>query len=156
MTGRTTGQCLPYSLTARGWVGLKQQVPPLRYAPVGMTLFLGNDKFFSKQKCHPDRIVPGFPAKLHWTGPRVRLSVRERRMKCTSATEFHRKSGGAEWRDLLFSFLLGGRAPDNLDEIVQPELAGEGCFHLIGVELKVLLCRHDWLIQGQTDYCPAQ
>ena len=23
-------------------------------------------------------------------------------MKCTSATRFHRKSGGAEWRDLLF------------------------------------------------------
>jgi hypothetical protein len=27
---------------------------------------------------------------------------RERRMKCASATKFHRKSGGAEWRDLLF------------------------------------------------------
>jgi hypothetical protein len=25
----------------------------------------------------------------------VRLSVRERRMKCTNATKFHRKSGGA-------------------------------------------------------------
>src|SRR3984885_11720059 len=30
----------------------------------------------------------------------MRLSVRERRMKCTSATKFHRKSGGAQWRDL--------------------------------------------------------
>ena len=28
---------------------------------------------------------------------------RERRMKFASATKFHRKSGGAEWRDLLFS-----------------------------------------------------
>jgi hypothetical protein len=45
--------------------------------------------------CHPDRSVPGFPATLHWTGPRVRLSVRERRMKCTNAIEFNRKSGGA-------------------------------------------------------------
>ena len=27
---------------------------------------------------------------------------RERRMKFPSATKFHRKSGGAEWRDLLF------------------------------------------------------
>jgi hypothetical protein len=49
----------------------------------------------SQQKCHPDRSVPGFPATLHWTSPRVRLSVRERRMKCTNATKFHRKSGGA-------------------------------------------------------------
>jgi hypothetical protein len=29
---------------------------------------------------------------------------RERRMKFASATKFHRKSGGAEWRDLLFLF----------------------------------------------------
>src|ERR1700691_4503449 len=50
--------------------------------------------------CHLDRSVPGFPATLHWTGPRVRLSVRERRMKCTNATKFHRKSGVAQWRDL--------------------------------------------------------
>jgi hypothetical protein len=32
----------------------------------------------------------------------VRLSVRERRMKCTNATKFHRKSGVAKWRDLRF------------------------------------------------------
>jgi hypothetical protein len=32
----------------------------------------------------------------------VRLSVRERRMKCTNATKFHRKSGGAKSRDLQF------------------------------------------------------
>jgi hypothetical protein len=50
--------------------------------------------------CHPDRSVPGFPATLHWTRPRVRLSVRERRMKCISVTKFHRKSGVAQWRDL--------------------------------------------------------
>ncbi len=48
-----------------------------------------------QQRCHPDRSVPGFPATLHWAGPRVRLSLRERRMKCTNATKFHRKSGGA-------------------------------------------------------------
>ncbi len=48
-----------------------------------------------KQKCHPDRSVPGFPATQHRTRPRVRLSVRERRMKCTNATMFYRKSGGA-------------------------------------------------------------
>jgi hypothetical protein len=55
-----------------------------------------------KQKCHPDRSVPGFPAERHWTWQRVRLSARERRMKCTNATNFHRKSGVAKWRDLLF------------------------------------------------------
>jgi hypothetical protein len=59
-----------------------------------------------KQNCHPDRSVPGFPATLHWTWPRVRLSVRERRMKSINATKSHRKSGGAQWRDLLF--LLAG------------------------------------------------
>ena len=53
-----------------------------------------------KQNCHPDRSVPGFPATLHWTRPRMRLSVRERRMKCTNATKFHRKSGVAKRRDL--------------------------------------------------------
>ena len=51
---------------------------------------------------HPDRSVPGFPAKLHWTRPRVRLSFKERRMKCANATKLHRKSGVAQWRDLLF------------------------------------------------------
>jgi hypothetical protein len=50
-----------------------------------------------------DRSVPGFPATQHWTGPRVRLSVRERRMKCDNATKFHRKSGVAKWRDLQFN-----------------------------------------------------
>jgi hypothetical protein len=27
--------------------------------------------------CHPDLSVPGFPATMHWTSPRARLSVRE-------------------------------------------------------------------------------
>jgi hypothetical protein len=58
-----------------------------------------------EQNCHPDRSVPGFPVTLHWTRPRVRLSVRERRMKRTNANKFHRKSGGAQWRDLLFLFV---------------------------------------------------
>jgi hypothetical protein len=30
-----------------------------------------------KQNCHPDRIVPGFPATLHWTRHRVRPSVKK-------------------------------------------------------------------------------
>jgi hypothetical protein len=29
-------------------------------------------------------------------------------MKCGNATEFHRKSGEAQWRDLLFTFPISG------------------------------------------------
>jgi hypothetical protein len=39
---------------------------------------------------------PGFPATLHQTGPLVRLSLKERRMRPVNATKFHRKSGGAQ------------------------------------------------------------
>ncbi len=52
--------------------------------------------------------------------------------------------------------LLRGGAPDYLDEIVQPYLAGEGGLHLIGGELKVLLRCHDGLIQGKANHGPAQ
>jgi hypothetical protein len=38
---------------------------------------------------------PGFPATLHWIRSRVRLSLKERRMRSVNATKFHRKSGGA-------------------------------------------------------------
>jgi hypothetical protein len=44
----------------------------------------------------------GFPATLHWTRSRVRLSLKERRMKSVNATRFHRKSGRAKPRDLRF------------------------------------------------------
>jgi hypothetical protein len=45
---------------------------------------------------------PGFPAKQHWTRSRVRLSFKERRMRSVDATKFHRKSAGAQPRDLQF------------------------------------------------------
>jgi hypothetical protein len=45
--------------------------------------------------CHPDRSEAGFPAKLHWKRPRVRLSVRESRMLFASATKINRKFGVA-------------------------------------------------------------
>jgi hypothetical protein len=47
---------------------------------------------------------PGFPAARHWTRLRVRLSLKERRMRSVNATNFHRKSGGAKPRDLRFPF----------------------------------------------------
>src|ERR1700730_10776853 len=56
--------------------------------------------------CHPDRSEPEFPASLRWTGPRVRLSLKERRMMFDNATNFYRKFGVAEWRDLRFSYRL--------------------------------------------------
>jgi hypothetical protein len=49
-----------------------------------------------------DRSVPGFPASLHWTRPRMRLSLNERRMMFDNASNFYRKSGVAQWRDLRF------------------------------------------------------
>src|SRR5271156_5905628 len=68
-----------------------------------------------KQNCHLDRSAPGFPASLHWTEPRVRLSFKERRMVLANATNFHRKSGVAQWRDLRFLF-LGSRADSRAPE----------------------------------------
>jgi hypothetical protein len=48
-----------------------------------------------KKNCHLDRSVPGFPATPHKTRPRVRLSLKESRMKFASATQLDRKSGVA-------------------------------------------------------------
>jgi hypothetical protein len=39
--------------------------------------------------------VPGFPATQHWTRPRMRLSLKERRMMFDNASNFYRKSGVA-------------------------------------------------------------
>jgi hypothetical protein len=46
--------------------------------------------------CHPDRSEPGFPATQRETKPRMRLSLKERRMKSANAVKAHRKSGVAE------------------------------------------------------------
>jgi hypothetical protein len=40
-----------------------------------------------------DRSVPEFPATQHWTRPRMRLSLKERRIMFANATNFNRKSG---------------------------------------------------------------
>jgi hypothetical protein len=39
---------------------------------------------------------PGFPVTQHWTRSRMRLSLKERRIRSVSAKKFHRKSGGAQ------------------------------------------------------------
>jgi hypothetical protein len=52
--------------------------------------------------CHLDRSVPGFPTSLHSTAATDATLRKERRMKPTDQAALHRKSGGAEWRDLQF------------------------------------------------------
>jgi hypothetical protein len=56
-----------------------------------------------KKVTSSDRSEPGFPATQHWTKPRVRLSLKERRMRSANATNVHRKSGVAKRRDLQFT-----------------------------------------------------
>jgi hypothetical protein len=55
--------------------------------------------------------VPGFPATQRSTWPRVRLFVKESRMKIANATKLNRKSGVAQWRGpwflLPFTQMLG-------------------------------------------------
>jgi hypothetical protein len=55
------------------------QIPPLRFAPVGMTILLQDTVplhlFRPLQNCHPDRSVPEFPTTIWQRRPRVRLSV---------------------------------------------------------------------------------
>jgi hypothetical protein len=55
-----------------------------------------------------------FPASRHSQLPRMRLSLKESRMKFTSATKFNRKSGGAERRDLRFLFRFSHPSPKPL------------------------------------------
>jgi hypothetical protein len=50
--------------------------------------------------CHPDRSEPGFPATQRETKARMRLSLKERRMKSANAIKTYRKSGVAQGRDL--------------------------------------------------------
>jgi hypothetical protein len=57
-------------------------------------------RFLEKPTFLAHRIVvptePGFPDTLHPTRQRMRLSVKERRMKLARATNFNRKSGVVE------------------------------------------------------------
>jgi hypothetical protein len=51
--------------------------------------------------CHPDRSEPGFPATRHSPTSTCAAFVKESRRKFANATKFNRKSGVAQWRDLL-------------------------------------------------------
>jgi hypothetical protein len=71
--------------------GKKPQVPPLRFAPVGMTILLQGQRFLAgyllraRQNCHPDRSeaqwrdlrfrLPG--TRTHWASPAASKNLRE-------------------------------------------------------------------------------
>jgi hypothetical protein len=58
-----------------------------------------------QQNCHPDRSGPGFPATRHSPAATCAAFRKESRMKFANATNFDRKSGVAQWRDLRFLFV---------------------------------------------------
>src|SRR5580700_5617030 len=72
-------------------------------------------KYFSlkllraQRNCHPDRSVPGFPATRHSPASTCAAFSKESRMKFANATNLDRKSGVAQWRDLLFIFQFSHR-----------------------------------------------
>src|ERR1700733_15864787 len=96
--------------------GIRQpQVPPLRWAPVGMTISLKfedlarvnqvTDFEFSiigsqlilipQMNCHPDRSEPGFPTTRHSPTATSAAFSKESRMKFAHATNLNRKSRGS-------------------------------------------------------------
>jgi hypothetical protein len=56
------------------------------------------------QNCHPDRSEPGFPVTRPSSTPTCAAFSKESRMKFAKATNIHRESGVAQWRDLRFLF----------------------------------------------------
>src|ERR1700677_1148312 len=77
--------------------------PKAMTPPVGMTILLGNAKHrFPSKSVIPTGAYPDFLLRGPHQRPRVRLSVRESRMKLANATNLDRKSGVAQWRDLRF------------------------------------------------------
>ncbi len=61
----------------------------------------------------PTGAYPDFLLRGPHQRPRVRLSVRESRMRLANATKFDRKSGVAQWRDLRFA-LMEKRNPETI------------------------------------------
>jgi hypothetical protein len=85
----------------------KQQVPPLRYAPVGMTILsqmtgIAPSRRFQKElSSRPERTRISYRAKP--TTSTYAALIKESRMNFAEAIDLDRKSGGAQWRDLLFA-----------------------------------------------------
>jgi hypothetical protein len=85
-----------------GGRGKKQQVPPLRCAPVGMTILFRcqNLDLTINLSSRPKRTRISCHAALEDAA--CAPFRREKRMEFAEATNPNRKSGGAKWRDLLF------------------------------------------------------
>jgi hypothetical protein len=79
---------------------LPQQVPDVRlFQPLANSPWKRHPTL-----CHPDRSVPGFPATRNSPAATCAAFSKESRMKLANATNLHRKSGVAQWRDLLCAF----------------------------------------------------
>src|ERR1700678_4466810 len=89
-----------YTLENSGRPRGAPQIPPLRYAPVGMTILFGNAKsrFQDELSSRPERTRISCHAALDKSA--YAPFRKEGRMNCDSAIKSNRKSGGAEWRDL--------------------------------------------------------
>ena len=107
-TAKSRSGILPLTYGFRLWVrtGRKPQVPPLRYAPVGMTILLEKRGFVPSTDAGGERFAP--QTKLSSRPERTRISChaaldratcapfrKERRIKFANATNLDRKSGVA-------------------------------------------------------------
>jgi hypothetical protein len=99
---------------ARGGMSLKERavakgdgraLKALSYSTTALSL--GNGPLFTTALSFLSS-RPGFPATLRWIRLRMRLSLKERRMRFANATNINRKSGGAKPRDLQFPRTLPG------------------------------------------------
>jgi hypothetical protein len=95
----------------------KLQVPPLSYAPVEMTglglVFGGHSSCLSNAisinlSSRPERTRISYHAAPESTT--YASFLKERRTHSINATTLHRKSGGAQWRDLQFATSPGEAA----------------------------------------------
>ena len=79
------------------------------------------------QNCHLDRSVPGFPVTRHSPTPACEAFSKESGMKFANATNLHRKSGVAQWRDLLFPVLTQTLRALPFRKMSFQQLLGFGC-----------------------------
>ncbi len=88
----------PQGLKARVSTREEPQVPPLRFAPVGMTILSCPQKLQRKiltplQNCHPDWSGPGFPTSALLATTTCATLRKESRIQIPNATGLERKSG---------------------------------------------------------------
>jgi hypothetical protein len=84
-----------------GLSGIPQHSTRLSSCPSDLT---APNKSHRPLLCHPDWSEPGFPATRPSPTSTCAAFRKESRMKFANATNLHRKSGVAQWRDLLCAF----------------------------------------------------